>query len=197
MSAPQPPSWLAWLTYRRVGLIVGGAALAGLSYALVKRDPAGRGIHLWDGPEGVAGRDDWWRQHRTQPQRSCYRTKQAALQAFRDVNRDIIEEWGGLDRQDGAAEYDAVNHRYGLTGRKAARSLSQALWAVMPPRGPFCLDKLDLDALNDTSPGRIGGGFRLPDWTYERDARRRQVEHERALRPPRGKQRAELEPAPF
>jgi hypothetical protein len=193
LDVPQPPSWLSWLTYRRVGLIVGGAALVGLGIFALKHNPAGDGRPL----HPFGGRDDWWRNHRTQPQRSCYRTKAAALQAFRDVNREIIEEWGGLDRKDSPAEYDAVNHRRGLTGKRAARSLSQAMWASMPSRPPFCLDQFDLDALNDTSPGRIGSGFRLPDWTHERDVARRQRDHERALRPPRGKQRADLEPAPF
>lgn len=162
IGVPQPPTWLAWLTYKRVGMIVGGAAAIGLGvYALTRAPGRGGPIHPF------MGRDDWWRQHRAQPQLLCYRTKSAALQAFRDANRTIIEEWGGLDREDSPAEYDAVNHRHGLKGKRAVRSLSAALWVSMPSHPPYCLDQLDLMALNDTSPGHIGSGFRLPDWTHE------------------------------
>lgn len=138
--------------------------------------------------------DEWWKRHHRQPERRCYRTKTAALQAFRDVNRAQIEEWGGLDQIDSPAEYDAINARHGLRGRRAVRSLSQALWASMPSRPPYCLDRLDLDTLNETSPGQRGSGFRLPDWAYDRDWKHQQREHYARLRPPRSE---DLEPAPF
>lgn len=191
-----PPPWLAWLTYKRVGLIVAGAAIVGGGLYALRR---GGGPFV-----PLGSRDDWWRQHRTQPEKRCYRTKAAALQAFRDANRATIEDWGGLDRQDSPAEYDAVNHRYGLTGRRAVRSLSQAMWVAMPSRPPFCLDSLDLDALNATSPGQVGSGFHLPDWTHEivqrQSERERHREARMARREERDEQRrrrAELPDAPF
>lgn len=108
--------------------------------------------------------DDWWRHHKIQPEMSCYATKTAALQAFRDYNRAQIEEWGGLDRKDSAEEYDAINHKHALKGKRAVRTLSRAIWEAMPGKAPFCLDKIDIELLNETSPGQSGNGFRLPEW---------------------------------
>jgi hypothetical protein len=37
----------------------------------------------------------------------------------------------------------------------------------MPEGKPFCLDRIDVDALNDTSPAQESGSlFRLPDHVY-------------------------------
>lgn len=112
----------------------------------------------------------WWRKP-TPPRRrygTCFRTKTDALNAFRAANWKTIEAWGGMDRKESPAEFDAINHKYGLKGRRAARDLATAMWAALPTREPpYCLDDIDLDALNDTSPAHEAGAFRLPDWAYE------------------------------
>lgn len=123
--------------------------------------------------------EDWWRKRRDPDERLCYRTKSDALQAFRDANRRQIEAWGGLDVSASPAEFDAINARYGLKGSRAVRTLAQALWAVMPAHAPFCLDEIDVDALNATSPGQAGTGFVLPSWAYDLIAARDEVEHYR------------------
>lgn len=135
---------------------------------------------------------DWWRNYRRPDEKLCYRSKTQALQAFRDANRGIIESWGGLDVTSSPSEFDAINHRHSgrLRGKKAI-TLAQALWASMPNGAPYCLDQIDIEALNDTSPGRIGSGFRLPNWAYDEQARRMEAKH---YAPP---SRDELEPAPF
>lgn len=121
--------------------------------------------------------EDWWRKRREPDERLCYRTKSEALQAFRDANRRQIEAWGGLDVTASPAEFDAINARYGLKGSRAVRSLSQALWAVMPAHAPFCLDEIDVETLNDTSPGQAGTGFQLPSWAYDLIAARDEAEY--------------------
>lgn len=112
----------------------------------------------------------WWLRPSPAP-RACYRTKADALKAFLDANRDIVENYGGADYAQSPAEFDAINHKYGLKGKRAARSIADAVWYAMPVGKPYCLDRIDLDALNDTSPAREAGvAFRLPDINYELQA---------------------------
>lgn len=114
----------------------------------------------------------------------CYRAKVDALQAFRDANRRIIDQWGGIDQQARPADFDAVNRRYGLEGKHQVRTLARAMWTVMPPHPPFCLDTIDLEALNDTAPGQRGQGFVLPEWAYEQIARREEARYYRDIPEP-------------
>jgi len=127
--------------------------------------------------------DDWWRKRRMPERRLCYETKSEALQAFRDANRSLIEAWGGLDSRDTPAEYDSINARYGLKGDRAVRTLAQALWQVMPTHRPFCLDEIELDVLNATSPGQLGPGFQLPSWAHDAILEREEAAHYRQLEP--------------
>jgi hypothetical protein len=142
----------------------------------------------------LEGRADWPRRRLPSARKLCYRSKGDALRVFEDWNRRVIENYGGLDVQVSPAEFDAVNARYGLTGKRAARSIAEALWEAMPARGPFCLDQIDLEALNGTSPAReadekLGIKFELPDFALEQQHARQQAELEPevepAPRPPR------------
>jgi hypothetical protein len=109
----------------------------------------------------------WWRRPSPGP-RMCYRTKADALKVFLDVNSDIVENYGGADYKVSPSEFDAINHKYDLKGKRAARTIADAVWAAMPVGKPYCIDRIDLDALNDTSPAREAGiAFRLPDYVYE------------------------------
>jgi hypothetical protein len=113
----------------------------------------------------------WWRQRPPAQDRVCYRTKTDALTAFLDTNYQIVENYGGPSYRVGPSEFDAINHKYSLRGKKAARTIAEAVWAAMPAGRPFCLDEIDLDALNDTSPAREAGmNFRLPDYVFEAQA---------------------------
>ena len=119
----------------------------------------------------------WW--HRPSPSpRACYRTKADALKAFLDTNSAIVENYGGADYEVSPSEFDSINHKYDLKGKRAARSIADAVWAAMPVGRPYCLDRIDLDALNDTSPAREAGvAFRLPDINYELQARAEEAAH--------------------
>jgi hypothetical protein len=114
-------------------------------------------------PRGMPGR--WWRRPLPRGGRSCYRTKADALKVFADENFAVIEEYGGIDYNVSTQEFDSINHKYGTE----ATNIAEALWAAVPPtRGrQVCLEDIDLDALNDTSPARnaretIGLEFQLP-----------------------------------
>lgn len=127
--------------------------------------------------------DRWWQGPVPTERARCYRSKVRALKAFLDVNRDIVEHYGGPDMQVSPAEFDAINHKYHLKGRRAARTIAQAVWAAMPARRPYCLDTIDLDALNDTSPAReLDRYWRLPGHVYDAVAADEQERYYRSLR---------------
>jgi hypothetical protein len=107
----------------------------------------------------------WWKKRAPKREGACYPTKTDALNVFAETNYQVIQNYGGMDYQVGVSEFDAVNHKYGAK----ARTIADALWAALPKvKRPFCLDDIDIEALNDTSPARESDvGFRLPDWAEE------------------------------
>lgn len=114
---------------------------------------------------------NWWRKPPPGRAASCYRTKTRALTAFYNTNALSIDRDVGMDQRESPVEFEAINHKYALTGKKAARTIAEAMWAALPvKRPPYCLEDIDLEALNDTDAGRRIGGFRLPDWIHEQRA---------------------------
>jgi hypothetical protein len=110
----------------------------------------------------------WWRDTRpVKRDQVCYPTRAEALRSFADANRHAIDRAGGMDQVSSDGAWDAVNERFGLKGKRRVRSVRQALEAVMPPGRPYCLDRLDLETLNETRPAQEAGGFRLPDFVEE------------------------------
>jgi hypothetical protein len=125
----------------------------------------------------VAG---WWRKAAPEKDHVCYDTKTKALKAFLDTNYDIVQHYGGADYEVSPSEFDVVNHKYSLHGSRVARTIAQAVWAAMPEGRPFCLDRIDVDVLNDTSPARETGSlFRLPDYVYASEYERGLERHYR------------------
>jgi hypothetical protein len=104
----------------------------------------------------------------------CFRAKSDAVKVFADHNQHVLEPWGGLHEKDSTgATFDAVNERYGLVGRHKVFSYAEALWVATPKSGAgYCLDQIDVKALNDTPPARRAGGFRLPPWAESMRAER-------------------------
>lgn len=98
--------------------------------------------------------------------RVCYATRGEALRAFREANLDITERWHLHDKATGG-EFDSINEKYELRGKKRVKTLAEAIDAALPRGRPYCLDRLDLEALNETTPGREIGPFRLPDVVEE------------------------------
>lgn len=117
---------------------------------------------------------NWWTRRAPRRTRVCYPSKTDALNVFRQHNQDVIDNYGGESYAQSPAEFDAINHKYGIR----VRTIAEALWASMPPESPYCLDSIDVEALNDTSPGREHPiGFQLPDWVEEERWLRREAEH--------------------
>ena len=108
---------------------------------------------------------DWWRKAAPEEDRVCYDTKTKALKAFLDTNYEIVQNYGGVDYEASPAEFDSVNHKHSLHGKRAARTIAQAVWAAMPEGKPYCLDRIDLDALSPARESHLA--FRLPDYVYE------------------------------
>jgi hypothetical protein len=125
---------------------------------------------------------DWWRKTAPEEDHVCYDTKTKALKAFLDTNYEIVQNYGGADYTVSSSEFDAINHKYNLSGKRIARSIAQAVWAAMPEGRPYCLDRIDLDALNDTSPARESHlAFRLPDYVYEASLAAEEERYHRSL----------------
>jgi len=110
----------------------------------------------------------------------CYRRKADALNVFKDYNLHVTENWGGLLQPDSTgATFDAINERYGLRGKKRVKSFAEAYWVAMPPHPPYCLDRIDIDTLNELPPAQEHGGFRLPDYVYDEIAQREEERYYR------------------
>lgn len=94
----------------------------------------------------------------------CYASKGQALRVFVAWNEHTVESWG-LDTKATGGEFDAVNERHGLKGAKRVTTLRGALVRALDGK-PYCLDRIDLEMLNETQPGREHP-FRLPDHVVE------------------------------
>jgi transcriptional regulator with XRE-family HTH domain len=94
--------------------------------------------------------------------RVCYRTRGHALRAFLEVNQGITEPWGLFASATGG-EFDSVNEKYERRGARRVTTLAEALDVALPPGRPYCLNRLDLEVLNETAPALELGPFRLPD----------------------------------
>lgn len=124
----------------------------------------------------------WFNKPLSKRSKLCYRKKTDALNMFLDENYQIVERWGGPNIKAGCSEFDAVNHKHGLTGKRCAKTIADAVWASLRGSGhrggpPYCLDEIDLEALNDTSPGHIADGFRLPQVAHEEVIKREEELH--------------------
>lgn len=125
---------------------------------------------------------NWWRKATPEEDRVCYDTKTKALKAFLDTNSDVVQNYGGVDYEVSPSEFDSINHKYNLQGKRSARTIAQAVWAAMPEGKPYCLDRIDVDALNDTSPARESDlAFRLPDYVYETNMAAEEEKYYRSL----------------
>src|SRR5262249_21923696 len=87
-------------------------------------------------------------------------TKGQAVRAFLDYpyNTDAYERASGWHAPFESAAWDPVNEHYGLRGKRRVRSLGDAVAAVIPGR-PYCLDRMDLETLNETPAAQEVGGF--------------------------------------
>lgn len=148
-----------------LGLLV---AAGGVGVALLIR----RGTRIADGQLGAAKHSLyampglWWRKKPPKENKLCYRRKTDALNKFRDWNFDVIEEWGGITAKGSRGEFDALTKF-----EVSPTDIAEALWVSLPavPRGrKYCLEDIDVEALNDTSPGKSHPvGFQLPDYVHE------------------------------
>lgn len=163
----------------RPGLAL-AAALGGLSaVALIADRPRRIRRQLQGAREALyAMPPRWFKARAPREERNCYRRKTDALNVFRERNQDVIDAYGGESYAQSPAEFDALNVKYGLRrGGRQVRSIAEALWVAMPSDPPYCLSRIDIDALNETSPGREHPvGFQLPNFIYEDDVRRAEAD---------------------
>ncbi len=192
LDSPRGAFWIMDGHHRAVEAVFGGASKIAVAIepAVPRIERTGGGysdmlakkVNLVDFLERESARGNppakWWRKPAPAKDRHCYRTKIEALRKFLEVNYSIIENYGGADYKVSPSEFDAINHKYDLKGKRAARTIAEAVYAAMPVGKPYCLDRIDLDALNDTSPAREAGvAFVLPDYVYEAQMAEQEARH--------------------
>lgn len=142
--------------------------MAGAGVALLIR----KGSRIAGGQLGAARHslyampDRWWNEKIPRQDKLCYRRKTDALNKFRDWNQAVIDAWGGETAKGSGGEFDALTKF-----EVAPTDIAEALWASLPAPGrhrKFCLEDIDIEALNNTSPGiNHPVGFQLPDYVVE------------------------------
>ena len=123
------------------------------------------------GPEVLRAMPDrWWTKRAPRESKLCYATKTDALNKFREWNQAVIDDYGGETAQGSKGEFDAMTKHGALP-----KNIAEALWIALPPektrygKGPFCLEDIDVEALNETSAGQHSvTGFTLPEFVSER-----------------------------
>lgn len=121
----------------------------------------------------------WWtrRLPANASTRTEFPTKADALRVFIERNRAVIDEFGGEDAVHRPAEFDAINHRFGLKGARQVKTIAGALWSALRGGPPWRLQDIDVALLNDTAPGQREGGFQLPDQVHEQIQQHAAVQH--------------------
>lgn len=150
---------------------------------LIRRGSRIAGGQLGSAKHSLAAMPDrWWQAKIPTEDKLCYRIKTDALNKFRDRNQDVIDQWGGETAKGSRGEFDALT-KFGVL----PTDIAEALWVSLPPPPPgrkFCLEDIDIDALNDTSPGRNHPvGFQLPDYVLEAKIIEEEYERYRDLKP--------------
>lgn len=175
-----------------VAVSLGGIALAGIASILLvvmqgkKRRTSVRPVpHMPRPPFGLTvprwNRDYSPKEPAPSP-RNCFKKKADALNVFKDYNQHVLQtRGGGLYDKDTSGGFDAINERYGLTGKQKVVTMAEALWVAMPARSPYCLDRMDVRTLNELPVVAEAGGFRLPDFVHESGADEREDAYYRGL----------------
>lgn len=112
--------------------------------------------------------------------RACYRTKTDALNVFLDANRGVVDDYGGENMVHSRASFDAINNRYDIPPRRQVDTIAKAVWWALPGPGPWCLEDIDVELLNETAPAIYnprGLYFRLPDHIEEAQLLRKEAEY--------------------
>jgi hypothetical protein len=160
-----------------IGLAIAGGL--GIAFLILKKRRAGAEL---DGAKHLlyAMPDRWWTRKIPTKDKLCYKTKTEALRKFMEFNQGVIDDYGGPTAKGSRGEFDAFT-RFDVR----PTDIAQALWVSLPcpPRGrPFCLEDIDVETLNATSPGQDHPvGFKLPDYVVEADLIEQEYEHYRSL----------------
>lgn len=156
---------------------LGWIALAGLTaavgtgvYLLIRRGTRIASGQLSGRQHGMRSMPKfYWEEPPPTEEKRCYRRKMDAANMFIDWNDRIIAEAGGVDYADSTGqEFESLTKYEGVR----PTTIAEAVWAALPARkkGQYCIDDIDLAALNDMSAVRhnpSGSQFRMPDYVLE------------------------------
>jgi hypothetical protein len=116
-------------------------------------------------------RKGWWTKALPKDtHKISYPTKTAALNVFLDYNRGVVDDYGGESMKHAPASFDAINHRFGIKGKRQVDNIAKAVWWAMPAGSPYYLEDIDVNLLNETAPAiynQRGLQFEIPDYAQE------------------------------
>jgi len=116
-------------------------------------------------------RKGWWQKSLpADTHKISYKTKTDALNVFLDFNRAIVDDYGGESMKHSPESFEAINHRFGIEGKRRVDTIAKAVWWALPPGSPYYLEDIDVELLNETAPAIYnprGLVFRIPDYVEE------------------------------
>jgi hypothetical protein len=144
----------------------------------------------------------YWVPDPSKAEKNCYQNKAECLMRFAKYNSRVIDNYSGMEHDESPAEFDAINAKHGLKGDNRVTNISQALWVSLPPGRPYCLDNIDIETLNRTSPALEDPqkiGFLIPDYAIIDRLNREQAElfREQELEEKARAADRDAEPIPF
>jgi hypothetical protein len=126
-----------------------------------------------ENPPFSGWRNDWWLEKMPNDMtKIAYRRKRDALNVFMDWNQSIIDlAFNGPSQVHPYESFDNINSAYGLKGKRRINTFAKAVWFALPAGGPYYLEDINVDMLNDTTP-MINNAeeqlLRIPDYAEER-----------------------------
>jgi hypothetical protein len=120
----------------------------------------------------------WWLKPEPKEEKPCYPRKSDALNVFSRYNEHVIEPYGGPNLVHSCAMFDSINEKYDLRGKKCVKRIGDAMSVALQGK-PYCIDNIDINALNETFPAQDKGGFRMPDFVLEKKLDEKEAEYYR------------------
>lgn len=130
-------------------------------------------INPEDNPPFSGWREGWWREEMPHDvTKIAYRRKRDALNVFMDWNGPLIDQaFNGPSQKHPHESFDNFNAAHGLKGKRRVTTFAKAVWFALPAGGPYHLEDIDVNALNDTQPMIHNAEeqlLRIPDYAEER-----------------------------
>ena len=128
---------------------------------------------LHSNPPFSGWRENWWLEKLPRDvTKIAYRRKRDALNVFMDWNQSLIDlAFNGPSQEHPPDSFDNFNSAYGLKGKRRITNFAKAVWFSLPAGGPYYLEDINVNMLNDMQPMLHNAEeqlLRIPDYAEER-----------------------------